>query len=333
MNTLWWLFTVGVGIICIFWIYVISNAYIKTRHDNDASVLLAGTTKISGKYTHIKTLKKKDNDLIQKIFKSASVKNKGIGMEYLMAMRGWAPFLNSESIDGHRWNVMKKLIIHLLPICDYNNFENIIIENFEQLLNDNKNVFDHIVCTKLIISSNFQLLFQERLSKNDLNDLFEFVEYMRAVVAAKTYNYMKYKTKWVTKLMNMIKNNKLLSAFLTEFEDENQALFDSLNSKFEKEIIIVSAIFQPFIISPGINWSDIFGPMFYRIFDDAQNKNNKNSTVLTEMIANINENNTQYIDGLLYETLRLYHPFPIIERDIEQDFYIKNKLIFKKKNK
>lgn len=64
--------------------------------------------------------------------------------------------------------------------------------------------------------------------------------------------------------------------------------------------IVISAYAQPFFISPMINFNDIFASI---------------SDIPKHMISNTN------IIPIIMESIRLQHPFPILERELEQDLY------------
>ncbi len=315
-------------IMSIIMIVLFGRLFMKNKKDIEGTGLLALLMRISGQYnkSQIIQLTKKNNDVIKMLLKDSSVINKGVGMEYLLAMPGWTPVINSESVDGNVHKLLKKLIISITKSININNnsFDMIFKKNLKQLLSKNEMKFDSHVCTKVIIASFFQILFEESIfdlkHNNYLNDLFQFVEFMRKCIIAKGYNNINYKKECITKGMNIIRNNTKMNDIINKFEQENQHLF--VDNDMLKESIIFSAIFQPFIISPGINFSDIYGPMFKRIYDD--------NKIINEIIQNVNNNKIKYINGLLFETLRLYHPFPLIERDIEKNIYNNNKITFKK---
>lgn len=82
-------------------------------------------------------------------------------------------------------------------------------------------------------------------------------------------------------------------------------------SKYE----IMSSFMQPFLISPIINFSDIFCELALML--------DKNPKYKISLLENTQKLENSKMDSpflsIIYETLRLKHPFPMLERETTHD--------------
>ena len=194
-------------------------------------------------------------------------------IEHLIAKNAWKPILSVESEDGPAWKKMHKICLERLSKISIKQSKNITDKYCVEYLSNYQKITS-VEIAKLTFCIFFDLLF----SKRPNNDLIE-LSYQASCEWKKCI------------AIKGIKDDIIVNKFIKEMQK-------FLNTE---DIYEISAILQPFIISPQINIPDIM----------VQWKKNPNNS-LNEILASA-------------------HPFPILERYLDGIQYIHWMLPNKKK--
>ena len=203
---------------------------------------------------------------------------KGDYLEKHFACPMWFPIYSVESVDGEQWKRMHKWTNEILKMSRWkHHLEDADIE-----------LQDDLICTSDTIAKNvirmmWYLLFHRPISQTYLSLLWNAGKIWRKRIAQKggnSQNDIEYLNRCVTDINEWIKT--------TPYEQ----LYHNHYNRTE----FISCFIQPFLISPQINICDIFAEMYPHI------------QPLFE------SSSSPYKDYYIYETIRLYHPFPLLER-------------------
>lgn len=226
-----------------------------------------------------------ESEKIKKVLQSSV---KGFGIEYIFATPSWKPIYNVESVDGDLWLKLRNLVIQRLHVIRLDNAREIASKMTKDLLYP-----DRIITSRdlSILSARifYKLVFDKELKETQL--FYDASVEWRKEVAIKGKGNEKIKEKFIDHMKTELDTN---------------------------DIYMISAIAQPFFISPMINFSDIF----VSIFKYKTMLKNPNSASITK----------EYCKNIILESIRLHHPFPILEREfkthrvyIELDNFIQDK--------
>lgn len=233
----------------------------------------------------------------------ASSDRKGTFVEHLFAIPAWRPIYSVESEDGKKWEQLSQQCAQVLanlpwkerlqPALDKN-----ILCLVRRSEKDPDFILDSEILSRLTLQTLFEVLFQESLSQQD-EDLF-----FRASIEWRKEIAVKGKAK-----------SEIKEAFSRRFLEILQASEYKLG--FEKnssdQIIFLSVFAQPFILSPQINISDILVAVW-----DFIRKGGLHDRAYLEA-----QKDSSYLNGLIMESIRLRHPFPVLERELTRDLQIK----------
>ena len=108
--------------------------------------------------------------------------------------------------------------------------------------------------------------------------------------------------------------------FLSDITDTiGSSLLFSETSGFKQGIDMLSVVAQPFIISPQINFSDIFAALFLQIRDSPLQQKT--------LIKAAKSDDYRCLTYFVLETMRIYHPFPVLEQELTDDITYKDKVL------
>ena len=241
-----------------------------------------------------------DEDLLlcKKVLEQSTLK--GSFIEQLISLPAWSPIFSIESVDGEQWqelsSVFKKIFIQFLKHSEY---EKITRQYVNQLiakcLKENKKI-DGKECSILTASIFFQGLFGRDLTESEKALYYEASLQWRKEIAVKEKGCEKYKLQFVNHVSSEIRKT---------------ILYDGIT---KNKINLVSAISQPFLLSPQINFSDILATLFLYL--------HKNKEVYLLLSSFISEKKN--ITNFILESIRLAHPFPVLEREITKELLYKN---------
>lgn len=230
---------------------------------------------------------------------------KGNFIEKYMATPAWAPILSVESTDHQDWS---GLISKFRPMYAQLNWEERIEGIIQQemaklrqkLNNDPHFQVDAPAISKLVLAIFHQLAFGEEIRPQDEELFYQASIQWRKEIALKGKATAKIKNDFWARLDQL-----LVKAYPQQIPPPGRERVD-----------FASIFAQPMIISPQINFADIFasvGVILTRqpeILEQAQNHPQR----------------YQYLKGIVFESMRLFHPFPVLERELTKDLKIQDKL-------
>lgn len=223
----------------------------------------------------------------------------------MIATPAWEPIYSLESVDGKTW---QNLIRRFTQVNSKIKWPAVLKKLIEQQVNaielSQNQLIDGELLSKLTVSIFYEALFSKKLSSQEQTLYYSASLEWRKEIAVKGKGSRKIKNKFYQHLRQRIHDVS---------SDQKQ---DQQN---EKENI--SAIAQPFILSPQINFSDILASLFLEL--------KKNKALEIKFIEACHKKDFPTLGFFIFETLRLKHPFPVLEREILKDFIFDNKT-FKK---
>ena len=242
--------------------------------------------------------------LCKTVLDSSNVKGHGVEMHF--AFPGWQPIFNSESVDGEKWKKLLSIfrkIVHKLNYAE--RFPEILKKHCQRICEENQNI-DSLAIQRLTARVFYELVFNKTLSGADEKTFVDATNEWRRHVAQKGNSDIRLKEKMIERVMESVYSSQIqydVEALLSEFKAD----------KFE----LASSFMQPFLISPIINFSDIFCELSLLL-----EKNPKYELLLKEQALKPDESKestTSLFLSVVYEAIRIRHPFPILERELTQD--------------
>jgi len=231
----------------------------------------------------------------------ASSDTKGTFLETLFATPAWNPVYSIESVDGDRWKQLSEDFKKLMSQIDWRDrLTPLTLKHstslVERLLTDSSEVLGSELISRLVLRILFELIFEKQINQDDETLFFQASLEWRKEIAIKGKADERIKSLFLTHLSEHL----ALSRFKDSFK-----LFKSDSLGF------LSIFAQPFLISPQINVSDIFVTVFQYLERDAQMTKLARSWAL--------KGDKARLGGILQESIRLAHPFPILERELQKD--------------
>jgi hypothetical protein len=247
-----------------------------------------------------------DDKLCKLVLDSSDAKGKGI--EYFFSMDGWAPIYNSESVDGERWRKLLAIFRKIVPCLSYSErLENIMVKHVSKIFQE-KEILDSQGLELLTLRVFFELLIKQEIRNAEDEEVFlRGTKEWRKHVAQKGSSSLPLKHEMINKMIEYLSES--------EFNLENIKT-DHKATTYEA----ISMFLQPFIISPIINFTDIFSEFFLFLESNPEYKEKLKNSLLKNEKNEEDEESISLILCCVYETLRLKHPFPILERDVLRTF-------------
>eukprot|EP00475_Leptophrys_vorax_P027326 TRINITY_DN3896_c0_g1_i4.p1 TRINITY_DN3896_c0_g1~~TRINITY_DN3896_c0_g1_i4.p1 ORF type:complete len:440 (-),score=111.93 TRINITY_DN3896_c0_g1_i4:44-1363(-) len=243
----------------------------------------------------------KDADLIERVLKSSSMKGKGI--ENWFASFAWKPIYNVESVDGEKWQATRSYTHELLKNVDYS-----VVQADAYAVG--RDVIDRLRIGKLqtldareisLMPARIfhKLLFGTPLPVQEEDHFYASINEWRKEVALKCQGDFSMKMKFMDTIIAKI---------------EACGKYDEqlVRQAKQRDSLLLTAFMQPFFISPMVNFSDIFTALFEQL--------SRNQNELKRMQAALHGESSEIPEKLLeaaiLETIRLRHPFPVLEREL-----------------
>lgn len=233
----------------------------------------------------------------------AASDNKGSFIENLIATPAWSPISSTESVDDEKWRDLAQKFRLLLGETHWRDRTCAITRKYlllkkQELGNEVKPLGERIIdaetVSKLTLRILYELLFETQISTPDEELFYQASLEWRKEIAMKGRGNPEIKSHF-WKRLGEIFNHSRLSSLLKEESERDHWL---------------SAIAQPWIISPQINFSDIMAATFHFLRADAKTMSLAKKWAL--------QNEKSHLSGILFEAIRLKHPFPILERQLEK---------------
>lgn len=291
---------VSIALILTFLIIALVYFLFRIRYDSSGRTFIL---KLICSLQNIPSIVLKSNaKLCKMVLDSSDVKGKG--MEFFFALPGWSPIYNSESVDGDRWRKLLSIFRRIMHKLDYQErMGDITVKHCKRICEDYDNI-DSMAIQILTVRVFFELLFKKEITLQDEKLFIAGTNEWRKHVAQKGESDKILKEKMVDRVIEILKESQF----------DIEGLKEEFNAdKYE----LVSSFMQPFLISPIINFSDIFCEL--SIFLSKNKQYEEKLFEVKDMDKKLNENTFSIHLGIIYESIRLRHPFPILERDLTRD--------------
>ncbi len=236
----------------------------------------------------------------------AASDRKGAFLERLLAAPAWLPIYSIESEDGERWEELAVTCQQILAHCNWQaNIPSLVkreVSETAALLSKSAKIFDGEQVARLSLRVLSDCLFEQPLSPDDEGLFYRASLEWRREIAIKSRGDTVIKKQFVARLASLIQKSKFAAAFAAEEGTRS---------------LVLSAIAQPFILSPQINVSDIFAATYSFLLNDP--------LLYQQVQQEARKGNHAYLEGVLFEAIRLKHPFPILERELTKTMVIEGK--------
>lgn len=246
-----------------------------------------------------------DPELCGKVLAASS--KKGNFLESLVATPAWHPIYSIESMDGERWEQLSadfKRLLHRLewrerlgPITRAE-----ITAKVNHIARDPAAILDSEAISRLVVRILYALLFDHSMSGEDETLFYRASLEWRKEIAVKGRADSRVKSEFWERLTVLVAASRFRDGLASYAADPARWL---------------SLFAQPFLISPQINIGDIFAAIFHYLNADARK--------LSEAREWARQNDRARLDGITLEAIRLRHPFPILERELERELRVGGK--------
>jgi hypothetical protein len=227
----------------------------------------------------------------------ASSDTKGTFLERIFATPAWHPVYSIESMDGERWEQLSHDFKKLMAALHWR-------ERLAPLAHRHAAAFEGIVDSeaicRLTVRILFELLFDQPMSSADETLFYQASLEWRKEIALKGKADEAVKAAFWSRLTAHVA--------ASQFKE-------GLESYKADPSCWLSLFAQPFLISPQINISDIFVAVFHYLRLEPGNMDKARCWAAQDDRARLG--------GILLESIRLRHPFPILEREVgDTHFFI-----------
>ena len=245
-----------------------------------------------------------------------SSENKGRGIEMHLTCPAFLPLYNSESVDGDRWRRLLTMFRKIVHTLDYSERLPNIIKKHCKLICEEFDNIDSVAIQLLTARVFFELVFRKEIDIEDEKLCVDATMEWRRHVAQKGKSDPLLKEAMIERMLEHLKESNY---DLEGFQKENHA------DKYE----MASSFLQPFLISPIINFPDIFCEVSSLLEENPKYKVPLAKFCLDSDDILKDENEISLPLGIVYESLRLHHPFPILERELTKEI-VEGKVHLKK---
>jgi len=238
----------------------------------------------------------------------ASSEVKGSFLESMLATPAWRPIYSVESVDGELWEQLAQDCRKVMGMLDWRVRLAPLLERHGQLLAFEAKAkiemdLDFVVNAETISRFTarvmYELLFEVPLSSEDETLFYKASLEWRKEIGIKGQGDLTVKEAFWKRLTERVADSKYAFGLQTYSNDIGRW---------------VSVFAQPFLISPQINVSDVMVSVFYFLRRDP---------VLLEQVRTwAQAKDSVRLNAVVQEAVRLQHPFPILERELQQDLKI-----------
>jgi hypothetical protein len=232
---------------------------------------------------------------------------KGTFIESLVALPAWSPILSLESVDGKKWQQLTKLFRRVYAAVAWEELIPSLVRQqvWELRPQAASDGIDGECIAKLVVRVFYRAIFSEQISARQEQLYYSASLEWRKEVAMKQKGDKQIKKKFLADITKTIESSLLFSEA----------------AGFEQGIDMLSVVAQPFILSPQINFSDIFAALFLQIKDDSLQQK--------LLIEAAKSGDHRCLTYFVFETMRICHPFPILERELTEDITYEGKIFEK----
>ncbi|MFK7872044.1 MAG: cytochrome P450 [Oligoflexales bacterium] len=230
---------------------------------------------------------------------------KGLFIEQFVACPAWSPVLSIESTDGDLWKQLQRRFKTTFTQLSWEEkIPKLIKKYIKKTLLKTKDINNTFI-REIICQTMFEVLFHIEPTQEQIQ-LFcsASMEWSKEIAMRGSRNPQLKKEFW--------QELSLLVSF-------HYPEMKSMNTK--ERMIFISSLAQPFILSPMINFSDIYASFSFQI-----EKSPQWGSWLQKQVAN---NQSMNILHFMLECIRIHHPFPIFEREMIKDLSISDQTLKK----
>ncbi len=230
----------------------------------------------------------------------ASSDKKGSFIEHLFAIPAWQPIYSIESEDGQRWKTLSLNCCQVFRTLQWKVGLPLRVTSYVRELADKMNVDVSLLMnaeqvSRITLKILYEILFEHAIQLEDETLFYEASIEWRKEIALKGTGDRRIKHAFCQRLAQIIKTSRY-GVGLTEGNHATDPM------------LWLSVFAQPFILSPQINVSDIMAGVFSLLRADP---------VLYDLIRKkAIEGDYAYLNAVIMESIRLKHPFPILEREL-----------------
>ncbi|MEO5970217.1 MAG: cytochrome P450 [Bdellovibrionia bacterium] len=238
----------------------------------------------------------------------ASSEVKGTFIEFLLATPAWNPIYSIESVDGELWEQLAQDCRKVMGLLDWRVRLTPLVEHHGKLLQievrektalNPSFVVSAETVSRFTARVMFELLFEIPLSQKDESLFYEASLEWRKEIGVKRQGNSEVKKAFWLRLTEVVAASKYAPELQTYSDDVGRW---------------VSVFAQPFLISPQINVSDIMVAVFYFL--------RREPGLLEQVRSWADAKDSNRLNAVVMESIRLQHPFPILERELQKDMKI-----------
>lgn len=231
----------------------------------------------------------------------ASSNTKGQGIELMIACPAWSPVSSIESVDGEDWEWLADNFGKVFARLDWQSRIAPLTRSYIKLFADRAKrepdfVLDAEQVSRMTAGIMYELVFFRGISASEEEIFFQASLEWRKEIAVKGVGKKEVKSKFWNLLGELL---------------HSSIFADELKEAAGQRDLFLSTFAQPFILSPQINISDIMSAVFKHLANDA---------LLYEKAQSAAANGDgEFLKNICLESIRLNHPFPILERELTRD--------------
>ena len=234
---------------------------------------------------------------------------KGSFIEHLFAIPAWQPIYSIESEDGKRWKTLSMNCCQVFRTLQWKESLPLQVTSYVQALADEMIADTCLVMnaeqvSRITLKVLYEMLFEHAIKVEDETLFYEASIEWRKEIAIKGAGDRRIKHAFCQRLAQIIKTSRY-----------SEGLTDDQNAR--DPMLWLSVFAQPFIVSPQINVSDIMVAVFSFLRADR---------VLYDVTRKkAIEGDYAYLNAVIMESIRLKHPFPILERELCTEMSVEGK--------
>jgi hypothetical protein len=241
----------------------------------------------------------------------ASSDVKGSFVEAMLATPAWSPIYSIESVDGELWDQLAHDCRKVMGLLDWRGRLTPLIERHGKLLAfevkaktalDSGFILNAELVSRFTARVMFELLFESPLLEEDETLFYKASIEWRKEIGVKGKGDDTVKQAFWKRLTEVVASSKYSFGLQTYSDDPGRWL---------------SVFAQPFLISPQINVSDIMVAVFYFL--------RREPGLLEQVKGWARAKDSARLNAVVMESIRLQHPFPILERELQHDLKVGEK--------
>jgi hypothetical protein len=248
-----------------------------------------------------------DPRAVSKVLSASNTK--GSLIEMLIANPAWAPIYSIESVDGALWEQLARDCRRVMSEINYKERLSTLVQTYgERLLQevsmDSSAKVDAEKTSRFALRVLYDLVFESSISPVDEDLFFNASMEWRKELGVKGLGDRQIKEAFWKRLGEIVAASRFQYGLETYREDPGKW---------------ISVFAQPFLISPQINVSDIMVAVFGFL--------RKDRDILSKAQLWAKEGYMEGLNAIIMESIRLQHPFPLLERDLERDVTLGDRII------